>query len=261
MKAAVILSPELSWEQVKKDLPLDIRWVVALEEGQQLSVPTYASVEEGMAAEEVDLLVDCPGAMTDSSELSVPVVSWRAAQLLLSEVKKPVVVDDSSGVISSAAQRIRKDVDKILQQMESMEGYCRRLTETGLELDSVSQGILQSLERTSTILASITRISKRSKIIGLNSSIEASRVGEKGRGFLVVAEEIKNLADDSSRSVREIERILDGIQRSSEDLSQRIGTIKDVSDSQHDSASQISALIEGLKDLGKHLEELSSDVA
>lgn len=261
MKAAVVLSPDIHWHEVRKSLPLDIRWIVADDMEDPPGCPVYATVAEGMEAEPVELVVDCLGGL-DSGECqgAVP-VSWQAAHLLLAAVHKPVVVEDSTGVLSSAAARIRDDVGKIIRQIEDMEGHCRRLSETGSQLDKVSRGILDSLDRTTSILDSITRIAKRSKIIGLNSAIEASRVGETGRGFLVVAEEIKTLADDSSRSVREIERILAGIQRSSEEFSQRIGIIQDVSDMQQQATAQIAALIDGLRELGRHLEQLAADVA
>lgn len=267
MKTAVILSPAQDWEKVRNRLPVEISWLVAESEESEIGdLPVYPSVSEGMAAEAVDLVVDGSEQLTAEQCPGAALISWRAAGLLLDAVAseaaaKPVVVEDSAGIISSAAKRINEDVGKIMRQLETMEGHCRHLVDTGAQLDTVSRNILDSLDRTTSILDSITRIAKRSKIIGLNSAIEASRVGETGRGFLVVAEEIKTLADDSSRSVREIERILSGIQRRSEEFSQRIGTIRDVSDLQQQATDQISALIQGLRELGRHLKELAAEVA
>ena len=126
-------------------------------------------------------------------------------------------------------------------------------------MDSLAGSIAGDLERVGRILDAITRIAKRSKIIGLNSAIEAARVGEQGRGFAVVAEEIKNLADDSSRSVQDIEKILEGIHRSSADFAQRTGLVREVANLQQETTQEIAALLQALKELGGHLQLLAQE--
>jgi len=166
------------------------------------------------------------------------------------------MIPRSSG-LSAASEQLTAGIEKVVTQLSVMSNYSRQFSEVGAQLDVASKGIIEDLGRTTRILDSITRIAKRSKIIGLNSAIEASRVGEQGRGFAVVAEEIKNLADDSSQSVRDIQKILTGIQRRSDEFAKRTSTVQDVSSLQQETTGQIISLVQALKELGDHLLQLA----
>ena len=216
----------------------------------------YQDYSQAMEENTVDLIIDCIG---DLQVREAMVVEFEAANWLLSagqQPKNPGAVA-LTGVLEAASDELRSNLDKVIEQIELMGRYTRQLAEAGVLLDSSSQGILEAVDRTGRILDSITRIAKRSKIIGLNSAIEAARVGELGRGFAVVAEEIKTLADDSSESVREIKKILAGIQRSSNEFAQRIGIVQDVSDLQQQATGQVAALLQAMKDLDLHLAQIS----
>jgi methyl-accepting chemotaxis protein len=63
------------------------------------------------------------------------------------------------------------------------------------------------------IITSVSDIAKQSKILSINAEIEAAKAGEHGVGFMVVANEIKSMADQSSQSTKEIIKILDDIQK------------------------------------------------
>lgn len=233
----------------------EIAWLVGAQ-GGGFDGPIYEDLSEAIALQGADLVIDCTGEIVADG---VPILDVTSARYLLSIGRKGR--EPKSAEFWATTDQLNSNINQIGVQMEAMTTSCRQLTEVGHQLDAVSQGILEALDRTKRILDSITRIAKRSKIIGLNSAIEAARVGELGRGFAVVAEEIKTLADDSSRSVREIEKILAGIQRRSNEFAQRIGTVQDVSELQHQTTGQISALLQAIKELGEHLHQLSQETA
>ena len=234
----------------------DILWVAGPGLAEEYGYPVYQDYTEAMAANPVDLIIADNG---NVQVLGAMVVEATAALYLLSPGRgSDIPLLPVAGVSDSVGQ-LAAGINKIVQEIGALTNYTRKLAEAGSQLDTASRGILEDLGRTARILDSLARIAKRSKIIGLNSAIEAARVGEMGRGFAVVAEEIKSLADDSSQSVRDIERILENIQRRSDELSARTEVIKDVSELQQETTEKVSALLQALKELGQHLYRLADN--
>jgi len=89
--------------------------------------------------------------------------------------------------------------------MEDIVKASMRGAERLLNLDEKSR----SIGRVATIIAGVA---ERSKILALNAAIEAAHAGEAGRGFSVVAEEVRNLAEGVTESTREIEDLITQIQ-------------------------------------------------
>ena len=237
-------------ERLARELSGQVLWAAGPGLEGPFLFPCYDSYEEAQARDPVTLIIDCLGGLRD---LQAQVVPLQAALALLGTRA------GGSGIPGTAAAQLVASIESILEQLGRLTAYSEKMSRLGAKLSGAAAGIAGDLERTGAILDSISRIAKRSKIIGLNSAIEAARVGEQGRGFAVVAEEIKTLADDSAQSIQGIERILAGIRQRSGEFSTGTSSVNELSALQKLAATEIAAALQGLKELGQNLKKISQD--
>ncbi len=87
-----------------------------------------------------------------------------------------------------------------------------QIRETVAETTRKVKRLAESSQEISMIVAAISGIASRTNLLALNASIEAARAGEAGRGFAIVADEVRQLADRSAKALKDIEQIVLQIQ-------------------------------------------------
>jgi len=102
---------------------------------------------------------------------------------------------------------VKQVADTWEEERETQARLVQEMTEMNTDIQSIGK-----------IVALINDISEQTNLLALNASIEAARAGEAGRGFAIVAEEVRNLAEQSSDSTKNIKEIIELIRNKSEHI-------------------------------------------
>jgi hypothetical protein len=165
--------------------------------------------------------------------------------------------------INSAATDLAASSEELSASIQELASRAAQLSSTSKELDTLSHDLQANAKKTDEIVAFIKQVAGQTNLLGLNAAIEAARVGEAGRGFGVVAEEVRKLAAASADSVKTISVALGNIALSVSSLSQKIQEIDTNAASQtsalHEMAKasqELAILASGLAEASKELFEL-----
>jgi twitching motility protein PilJ len=143
----------------------------------------------------------------------------RQAEELAVTLNSVQVMTDSIQRVAEAAREaesVARDASQIAQKggeaVENTVAGILEIRETVAETTRKVKRLAESSQEINSIIALVSQIASRTNLLALNASIEAARAGEAGRGFAIVADEVRQLADKSAKSLKEIEQIVMQIQ-------------------------------------------------
>lgn len=153
---------------------------------------------------------------------------------------------ENTDVLNNVSQSLVSSAEEITATSEEIASAANTLSESLFNLKNSSTEVMSSINRTDDILKFINEIAASTNLLGLNAAIESARAGEHGRGFSVVAQEIRKLSSNSASSVKEIRTILNSIKFEAEQMLQQINELSSLSENQKIATKQISSALDGL---------------
>ena len=155
-----------------------------------------------------------------------------------------------SASLSEALGKISKSFNEVSYSLQNV-------VDSNLEIGRDVVASRESTQRTDEIVNFISNIANQTNMLGLNAAIEAARSGEYGRGFGVVAEEIRNLSKSSTDSADLIKNTLYQIKNAIGNIEQKISVNNAIFGSQAEAIKEIADSVHALNESAQTLEQLA----
>jgi len=167
-------------------------------------VNTLASSSTQILAATTQVATGTAETATAISETSTTVEEVQQASKQSAQKAKNVA--DNAQRLAQVSQNGQKAVEETIKGINNIKEQMESIAQTVIRLSEQSQSI-------GGIIASVTDIADQSNLLAVNAAIEASKAGEHGKGFGVVAQEIKNLAGQSKQATLQVRNILNDVQK------------------------------------------------
>jgi methyl-accepting chemotaxis protein len=193
----------------------------------------------------------------------------EAARLTETEAQAANLASQSAGgnvnSVAGATEELVASVGEIGRQTERSSEIVARAAARATETDRQIQGLAQAAQKVGDVVRLITDIAEQTNLLALNATIEAARAGEAGKGFAVVASEVKNLANQTARATEEIAQQIATIQGETQTAVSAIRGISETVDEINQIAAAIASAIEqqgaATRDIARNIEGASSGTA
>lgn len=202
----------------------------------------------------------------DASKFGVPTI-FMTYPVFNEEDSNELVATFGIVLPKSNAIHLREMSSTIDYQLTSISSAIEELTASASaiytseqELNSTIKEIHKFSDKIDDISTFIKQVADQTNLLGLNAAIEAARAGEYGRGFGVVAQEIRKLSEQSKSSVPKIKELTDSIKQKANEASDKSKISLSASQEQITASEEVTASIEEITTLAEELSKMAKNI-
>lgn len=158
------------------------------------------------------------------------------------------------------SQELENGVVGIASAIEELAASATTIHSNELTLNTEIQKITQLSEQIDEISVFIKDIADETKMLGLNAAIESARAGESGKGFSVVATEIRKLSEQSKSTVPKIKQLTDHIKQTVDETCEKSRYSLESSQEQAAATEEVTASVEQITTMSAQLRKIAEDL-
>lgn len=209
------------------------------------------------SSEQLSALTDQTSQGVSNQKVDIEQVAAAMTEMSASAQEVAIKADLTLESANMASSEAYKGNELVHSTVEGMTDLAQSIDHS----EEVIQRVKDGSESIVSILDVIKNISEQTNLLALNAAIEAARAGEHGRGFAVVADEVRSLAQKTQSSTVEIERMIDRLKSDTEDA---VGTMLESKvkvDVMVDKTQDVKSALDSITDEVGNITEMNAQVA
>ncbi|MCM2363675.1 methyl-accepting chemotaxis protein [Pseudomonas sp. SR18] len=209
------------------------------------------------AAEQLSAVTEQTSAGVNSQKVETDQVATAMNEMAATVQEVARNAEEASEAAAAADQQAREG-DKVVG--EAIAQIERLATEVGNS--TVAMGDLKrESDKIGSVLDVIKSVAQQTNLLALNAAIEAARAGEAGRGFAVVADEVRSLAQRTQKSTEEIEELIAGLQSGTQQVATIMDNSRNLTDSSVELTRRAGSALENITRTVSTIQAMNSQIA
>ncbi|RZI19885.1 methyl-accepting chemotaxis protein [Pseudomonas orientalis] len=209
------------------------------------------------AAEELSAVTEQTSAGVNSQKIETDQVATAMHEMTATVQEVARNAEQASLAAADADGQARagdKVVAEAIAQIERLAAEVARSTDAMTHLQQESNKI-------GSVMDVIKAVAEQTNLLALNAAIEAARAGEAGRGFAVVADEVRGLAQRTQKSTEEIEGLVAGLQNGTQQVANAMNNSRSLTDSSVDLTRKAGASLENITRTVSNIQSMNQQIA
>lgn len=167
---------------------------------------------------------------------------------------------DTQDSLKEMAIKLSDDMNILASTTEELSAQAQEIAAVSGKLANMAKDSQTRVQETGQVINLIKSIANQTNLLGLNAAIEAARVGDQGRGFGVVADEIRKLAISSAESIKKIEEIINSVQHDSAATGQQLAYVNELVSQVAEAITNVAETIEQTSHLSQNLDHVADQL-
>ncbi|CAD7288923.1 Methyl-accepting chemotaxis protein PctC [Campylobacter majalis] len=233
-------------------------------------VELQIALKDAIAADGKDVLKlldtykkqDFSARLNDSGKMASGIngLGEEISNMLRTNLNQAEVLQQKAEILANSMRELTDGANSQANSLQESAAAVEEMSSSMSAINQKTQDVIRQSEEIKNIIVIIRDIADQTNLLALNAAIEAARAGEHGRGFAVVADEVRKLAERTQKSLGEIEANTNVLAQSINEMSESIREQSEAINMINQGVSQIDSLTRANVEVANKTNQVTSEV-